>query len=203
LYRGGQQHRGESEAHVNRKNILFWTVVALPLAVVAASCGVGEAGYGEDGLSLNSSELRGEKVTICHIPPGNPANAHEITIGAPAVDAHIRNHGDYLGACRPDPCLPPAPLRQVANPKKVTICHIPPGNPANRHTITIGAPAVPAHIRNHGDTLGPCLPDPVNCEQPPPGGETPPPGGETPPPDGGTPPPPDGQQPPDSSSSPS
>jgi len=38
---------------------------------------------------------------------------------------------------------------------KVTICHIPPGNPANAHTITVGAPAVPAHLA-HGDTLGPC-----------------------------------------------
>jgi hypothetical protein len=39
---------------------------------------------------------------------------------------------------------------------KVTICHIPPGNPDNRHTITIGESAVDAHVRNHGDTLGPC-----------------------------------------------
>ena len=38
---------------------------------------------------------------------------------------------------------------------KVTICHIPPGNPDNAHTITVGAPAVPAHLA-HGDTLGPC-----------------------------------------------
>jgi hypothetical protein len=39
---------------------------------------------------------------------------------------------------------------------KVTICHIPPGNPANRHTITVGESAVDAHVSNHGDTLGPC-----------------------------------------------
>lgn len=41
---------------------------------------------------------RDPKVTICHVPPGNPANAHEITIGAPAVAAHLR-HGDILGEC--------------------------------------------------------------------------------------------------------
>ena len=40
-----------------------------------------------------------EKVTICHIPPGNPDNAHTITIGAPAVEAHL-NHGDTLGECK-------------------------------------------------------------------------------------------------------
>jgi hypothetical protein len=32
---------------------------------------------------------------------------------------------------------------------KVTLCH-------NGHTITVGAPAVPAHLRQ-GDTLGPCV----------------------------------------------
>jgi subtilisin-like proprotein convertase family protein len=38
---------------------------------------------------------------------------------------------------------------------KVTICHIPPGNPANAHTISVSANAVPAHLA-HGDTLGTC-----------------------------------------------
>jgi serine-aspartate repeat-containing protein C/D/E len=41
-------------------------------------------------------------------------------------------------------------------PKKVTICHIPPGNPKNKHTITVDESAVQAHL-NHGDTLGPCV----------------------------------------------
>jgi len=39
------------------------------------------------------------KVLICHIPPGNPANAHEICISANAVPAHLTNHGDHLGPC--------------------------------------------------------------------------------------------------------
>ena len=38
---------------------------------------------------------------------------------------------------------------------KVTLCHRPPGNPSNEHTITVGASAVPAH-RAHGDHLGAC-----------------------------------------------
>jgi len=38
---------------------------------------------------------------------------------------------------------------------KVVVCHIPPGNPDNKHTITIGSPAVRGHL-DHGDTLGPC-----------------------------------------------
>ena len=40
---------------------------------------------------------------------------------------------------------------------KVTICHIPGGNPSKRRTLTIGASAWPAH-QAHGDTEGPCAP---------------------------------------------
>ena len=38
---------------------------------------------------------------------------------------------------------------------KVTICHIPPGNPAKAKTKSISAESVAAHLA-HGDTLGPC-----------------------------------------------
>jgi len=41
----------------------------------------------------------GAKVTLCHIPPGNPSKAKTITVGASAVPAHLA-HGDYLGACK-------------------------------------------------------------------------------------------------------
>lgn len=47
------------------------------------------------------------------------------------------------------------PAAAVAGVDKVTICHIPPGNPDNAHTIVVGAPAVPAHL-DHGDSLGEC-----------------------------------------------
>ena len=39
--------------------------------------------------------------------------------------------------------------------EKVCLCHAPPGNPGNAHTICVGAPATRAHLR-HGDTLGEC-----------------------------------------------
>jgi hypothetical protein len=39
---------------------------------------------------------------------------------------------------------------------KVVICHYPPGNPANAHTIIVGNSAVSAHVNNHGDTRGAC-----------------------------------------------
>src|SRR6185295_8619847 len=55
-----------------------------------------------------------------------------------------------------EPCMSaPAPDDAQASQDHVTICHIPPGNPANAHSITVGAPAVSAHLA-HGDTLGAC-----------------------------------------------
>ncbi|MEK9185554.1 MAG: hypothetical protein AAB863_02150, partial [Patescibacteria group bacterium] len=53
----------------------------------------------------------------------------------------------------------------ISDEKKVEICHIPPGNPDNKHTITISENAAQTHINEHGDTLGPCevdLPPPLD-----------------------------------------
>lgn len=38
----------------------------------------------------------------------------------------------------------------------IPICHIPRGNPSNRHTIYVDEAAIPAHLR-HGDYRGPCI----------------------------------------------
>ena len=38
------------------------------------------------------------KVTICHIPPGNPANAKTKCVNKNSVSSHL-SHGDYLGPC--------------------------------------------------------------------------------------------------------
>jgi len=38
---------------------------------------------------------------------------------------------------------------------RLTICHIPPGNPDSKHTLTIAESAWSAH-ESHGDFLGPC-----------------------------------------------
>ena len=90
------------------------------------------------------------KVTICHIPPGNPSNAHLITISSNAVAAH-RRHGDPApGASCPRPGPPDDQYKD-----KVLVCHVPPGNPGNRHEIFISSSAVPAHLA-HGDDLGAC-----------------------------------------------
>lgn len=59
----------------------------------------------------------------------------------------------------PETCQANAPDPRACDPadtKKTTICHIPPGNPANAHTICVGNAAVPAHLDHHGDFLGTC-----------------------------------------------
>jgi len=46
----------------------------------------------------DNGDEKDDKVTLCHIPKGNPSNAHTITVGAPAFRAHMA-HGDLEGLC--------------------------------------------------------------------------------------------------------
>lgn len=52
-------------------------------------------------------------------------------------------------------CLLLATAAQAAPAQKVKVCHIPPGNPSNFHTITISDNALAAHL-GHGDLAGSC-----------------------------------------------
>ncbi len=76
-----------------------------PAAVLDVKVVDVEAGYGDevsDEGELDEqvqSRAKKSKVTICHIPPGNPANLHTIEVGESAVGAHLA-HGDYEGACQ-------------------------------------------------------------------------------------------------------
>jgi hypothetical protein len=189
-------------------------------AAVLKACHLDDGSVDHDADVRACDPQDDKKTTICHLPPGNPANAHTLCIGNAAVAAHLKNHHDYLGACKTEtPCPPPSATpdagpvctpdksdetddqRAVAachmddgsvekdakvhacdpqDDKKTTICHLPPGNPANAHTLCIGNPAVAAHLQNHHDYLGPCKNE-TPC--PPPGDK----GGHTCPPPGGTP----------------
>jgi hypothetical protein len=59
-------------------------------------------------LLIGSPALaRNDKVQVCHVPPGNPENAQEISVSANAAEAHLGNHeGDALGPC-PEPVVCP------------------------------------------------------------------------------------------------
>ena len=46
----------------------------------------------------DGEEENDNKIEICHIPKGNPSNAHTLSVGEPAGKAHL-SHGDLEGAC--------------------------------------------------------------------------------------------------------
>jgi len=103
-----------------------------------------------------------DKVTICHIPPGNPENAHTIVVGGSAVAAHLA-HGDFEGECDGDEGATDDDLdddgeADDANDVKVLVCHFPPGNPENQKTIEISEDSLEDHLA-HGDTEGECEDD--------------------------------------------
>jgi hypothetical protein len=78
-----------------------------------AACGITGAGKHDQVRACDPGNTK--KTTICHVPPGNPANAHTLCIGNPAVKHHLANHPDYLGPCKvenpcpPPPAMPPPP----------------------------------------------------------------------------------------------
>jgi hypothetical protein len=53
----------------------------------------------EDEFSNWVCDVKEKKVLVCHIPPGNPSNAHTIFFSKNAVSTHLDEHGDYIGEC--------------------------------------------------------------------------------------------------------
>jgi hypothetical protein len=72
------------------------------LAIIAMGATIASAKENNKG----KNKSRANKTCVCHIPPGNPDNAHTICIGAPAVAAHLA-HGDTVGACAVDTSCEP------------------------------------------------------------------------------------------------
>jgi hypothetical protein len=82
----------------------------------------------------------------------------------PGGNDQIDNNNDGLPDCAVFPGKANIPSQWYCGNKcnlKVLVCHIPPGNPENRHTICVSINAVPAHLA-HGDYLGPC--DEAKCD---------------------------------------
>jgi YVTN family beta-propeller protein len=81
-----------------RKTATKWIVVA---TFMAALFGVGPPA------------IAGDKVEICHFPPGNPSVSRTITIDEKAAHAHLMN-GDLLGpCCAPPGCVGETPVETV------------------------------------------------------------------------------------------
>ena len=63
----------------------------LATSLVAAFATLGGVGIAKGAISAVQYQY-GPKVTICH-------KGKTITVGKSAVPAHVRNHGDTIGAC--------------------------------------------------------------------------------------------------------
>ena len=57
-----------------------------------------EPASGECVEDQDPCECENGRVTLCHVPPGNPGNARTITVGCAARDRHLA-HGDTCGPC--------------------------------------------------------------------------------------------------------
>ena len=79
-----------------------------------------------------------EMVNICHIPPGNPANAHEITVGERAARAHIVNHGDRVGGCCVEAGQPCTTSSDCCQDQAALACRVDPSSPTGRSCGGIG-----------------------------------------------------------------
>ena len=94
----------------------------------------GEVTFAEDLLPLSEEAeaiVRHGRFEICAVTEGD-------FDGSISIDEIVLEFGKLL-----------------AGEDRVELCHIPPGDPENLHTITVGASAVGAHLA-HGDYLGPC-----------------------------------------------
>jgi len=116
-------------------------------ALLAAFAAV--AGAGLSSTSSSSSEYQygpgghqyGQKVTLCHHTHSKKHPTVTITVGAPAVKAHLK-HGDVLGAC---PAVVPA-----VNAKK----HHGNGKGKNKASDNSSTPATHGNSDKHGNQGG-------------------------------------------------
>jgi len=111
-----------------------WSVGLFGILVALAISGCGKTAFSSVGDSEKASQAAAPTLEEAAVDPELTEKPHY-------------NCGD--------------PLKQD---HKVLVCHVPPGNPDNRHTICIGKPALKAHLRLHvahgdpdvRDTLGAC-----------------------------------------------
>ena len=78
--------------HCGEDGCVHGTPVQCPKGQVCDPA-IGECVEGDDPC-----ECVNGKVTLCHIPPGNPANTRTIRVGCAARDKHLA-HGDFCGPC--------------------------------------------------------------------------------------------------------
>jgi len=74
-------------------------------------------------LPANDAYAQGNKVSMCHFPPGNPDNAQTISVSENAVGAHLE-HGDFIGTCEDGPDCRNYPEQEACEIKGNLIIHL-------------------------------------------------------------------------------
>ena len=108
---------------------------------------------------MSTSKARSLAVFI----PAGAVLVLSAVLAAPGMSAMPTAYATTVGCTSGDNCPPPDNCKDKNNcppdngdkNKKVEICHRPPGNPDNAHTIRVSENALQAHL-DHGDTKGPC-----------------------------------------------
>ena len=90
-----------------------------------------------------------ERLTVEDVTSGTRVHVKGAVI---ADSTDVLAHEIKIQEEEDDPAQPGGP---PPGDRKITICHIPPGNPSKKQTISISINAWPAH-QAHGDTEGPC-----------------------------------------------
>jgi hypothetical protein len=133
---GGSQDLTSSNAQspIEREQ---WDVGKGPPPQMAASADPDELGQLAKVSAAAANSPNGT-VTICHIPPGNPAKAHEITVGAPAARAHIVNHRDRVGGCCVEAGEPCTTSSDCCQDQAALACRVDPSSPTGGSCGGIG-----------------------------------------------------------------
>lgn len=88
-----------------------WTsivIIGIILGVFASAATSGGIGFVTPALAsdltiedrMSRQDPVQDKVTICHIPPENRSNSHDMNVGESVVPDHLA-HGDRIGHCLP------------------------------------------------------------------------------------------------------
>ena len=129
--------------------LIHSAVFALSITLTSACLTQSDDTAEDLGLASSEGRARVQKVKVCHLPPGNPENAHTIEVAESAVAAHLA-HGDTRGQC-------------VCPPGEVWVCYT-----ADFSTDMVGAcergtKTCAADGMSYGPCIGEITPVPEVC----------------------------------------
>lgn len=143
-----------------------YAIVSPPPAIISLSPNSGPVAGGtvvtitgsnfSSGLNIFFGSVPGivqsfSTTQIVATAPANVASTVDVTISEASGIAVLPASYTYI----PDNNEGNTGSDECSKQNKVTICHIPPGEKDNPHTLCLPEEAIPAHL-SHGDVLGKC-----------------------------------------------